>query len=217
MNTTSIVVTAVATLIGGAFGAFLNNKLGHRKQDEIEFSSLIKEYRELVTDYKADVQSLRQELLVIKVELVNKDREIVELRNQLMIFESSHADIPLALWLKDTSGKMLYLNDEYEQSILYPINKSRKDYIGQTDFSIWGKELAKVMRTHDKMVMREKKPVEVEENWVDSNGNKWRGKIIKFPRFLNRKTVIGIGGAIIDKWLIKDTLEKVKRKGDISE
>ena len=208
METKSILITVFSSVFGGGLAAYLTYKLGNRKQQEAEFVSVVKEYKELVMGYKNDVDNLRQEVKNLSLGMHEKEKEITQLRNQLMIFESSHSDVPIPIWLKDTSGKMLFVNPEYERALLQPINKSAKDYIGNTDVKVWGEKVSKQFREHDKKVMMLKKPIEFEETWTGTNGSKMKGKIIKYPRFLNN-TVIGIGGVIVEKWRCDECLDRV--------
>ena len=163
METKSILITVFSSVFGGGLAAYLTYKLGNRKQQEAEFVSVVKEYKELVMGYKNDVDNLRQEVKNLSLGMHEKEKEITQLRNQLMIFESSHSDVPIPIWLKDTSGKMLFVNPEYERALLQPINKSAKDYIGNTDVKVWGEKVSKQFREHDKKVMMLKKPIEFEE------------------------------------------------------
>lgn len=182
----------------GIAGAFLSFKLGNRKQDNSEFTSIVSEYKELVLDYKNEVLQLRIDVDNLTKYLQEKRDEVKTLRNQLMIFESSHSDIPIPVWLKDTQGRMLFVNQEYENQLLNPIGKTADDYIGSLDKHIWGKDVANVFIENDREVMRKKRPIEFTEKWVGANGQLMEGRLIKYPRFLNGKTVIGIGGIIIE-------------------
>lgn len=182
----------------GGLGAFLTYKLGNRKQDSSEFKTVVEEYKDLVTNYKSELDKLRKDFDELKVLVFQKEDEIKTLRNQLMIFESSHADIPMPMWLKDTNGIMLFLNEEYERIVLNPIGKTTEDYIGKTDYDVWGKEIGKQFTDNDKQVMRQKKPVQFKETWQGSNGATFVGTLLKYPRFLNNRTVIGIGGVIMN-------------------
>jgi len=188
----------------GIAGAFLSFKLGNRKQDNSEFTSVVKEYKQLVDEYKKDVNLLRDEVRQLKIYNANKRDEVTTLRNQLMIFESSHSDIPIPVWLKDTRGRMLFLNKEYENIILNPIGKKAGDYIGQLDTAIWDKETSMKFIEHDREVMKKKRPIEFSEDWIGANGVRFQGRVIKYPRFLNGKTVIGVGGIIIEIKTILD-------------
>lgn len=212
MENTGIVTTIITTLFGGGIGALLTYKLGNRKQDETEFNSLVSAYKDLVQETKDNaeelkmrVDTLEQQVKGLTKAISDKDREIQHLRNQLIIFESSHADVPVPIWLKDTNGIMLFLNSEYEEKILKPINKTSEDYIGETDFKIYPPNIAKEFRKHDRRVLTQKKPIRFKERWQGADGQWLEGDIIKYPRFLNRNTVIGIGGIIIDVKEVDET------------
>lgn len=189
----------------GGLGAYLTFKLGNRKQDTTEFSSVVSEYKELVKGYKQEVVQLRVDVEELKKFLHDKQDEVTNLRNQLMIFESSHVDIPVPIWLKDTNGVMLFLNEEYERLLLNPIGKTSEDYIGHKDKDVWGEATGKIFTDNDKKVMREKKPIEFTEKWIGLNGVEFEGRLIKYPRFLNNRTVIGIGGLIMEIKKVKKT------------
>lgn len=200
MDTQSTIITIASTIAGGGLGAWLTYKLGNRKQDQHEFVAVVAEYKGLLKSVKTEIDALRLEVAQVKADLADKEREIVYLRNQLLIFESSHADVPVPIWLKDTGGKMLFINPEYERELLHPIGKKADDYIMQHDDVIWGKETAGIFRKHDLKVMRTKKAEEFEESWHGTNGETWEGRVLKYPRF-SGKTVVGIGGIIIERWV----------------
>ena len=189
----------------GGMGAFLSYKLGNRKQDGSEFSAVVQEYKDLLEGYKKEVVQLRKDVDGLKELFKEKHDEVIALRNQLMIFESSHVDIPVPIWLKDTNGVMLFLNEEYERKILQPIGKTMDDYIGKKDSDVWGDITGKMFTDNDKKVMRLKKPVQFIETWEGLNGDVFQGVLIKYPRFLNNKTVIGIGGLIMNIKKVKKT------------
>jgi len=201
----SMIATIAAALFSGGAASFLTYKLGNRKQDETEFSSLIKVYKDLLDSNKETLKEcgirlddLERTVENLKTDVHRKDKEIQHLRNQLLIFESSHSDVPVPIWLKDTNGIMLFLNDEYEKAILRPINKTKEDYIGETDFKIFSSDVASTFRKNDRRVQTQKKPIRFKEKWEGVNGTWYEGDVIKYPRFLNRDTVIGIGGIIIN-------------------
>jgi len=201
-------VTALGSALAGTgLGAFLSFKLGTRKQEKSEFVSIVNEYKGLMEGYKKEVDSLRQEIVNVQlnlnktnISLLASDKEIANLRNQLMIFESANADVPVPIWLKDTQGVMLFVNEEYERAVLHPINKTSEDYVGFTDSNVWSKKVSKQFQSHDKEVMRKKTSVEFTETWEGNNGITFEGRVLKYPRFMGgaRKTVIGIGGIILD-------------------
>jgi PAS domain S-box-containing protein len=214
--TTQEVIAFLATALGsGGLGAFLHNRIANRKQDESEFTTLIDRWQEL---YEKQLEKekrlekrigvLEKEVGLLKNESFSKDGRIEELQHQLMIFESSHADVPVPIWLKDTNGKMLFLNSEYERQILNPIGLGAEAYIGKTDEDVWGESISNKFAAHDKKVMRLKRSIEFKEVWRGSNGIQFEGRVIKYPRFLNNKTVIGVGGIILDINIHEKTIKK---------
>ena len=197
-----IVIQNILTVLGGGIvGSFFTYKLGKKKQDNNDFISIISEHKQLLEiykeEYKTEVVELRKKLESVELKLIMRDAEITQLRNQLMIFESSHSDIPIPVWLKDTDGKMLFLNEEYEKAILQPLGKTRNDYIGKTDIEVWGDDIGSNFLEHDKQIIRGRRSIQFEEVWPGANEVFYTGKVIKYPRFLGR-TVIGIGGVIVD-------------------
>lgn len=210
------IIAFLATALGsGGLGAFLHNRIANRKQDESEFSTLVDRWQELYEKQlekeqrqEKRINKLEKEVEILKKESIKKDDVIQELQHQLVIFESSHADVPVPIWLKDTSGKMLYVNSEYARQILNPIGLGAESYIGKKDADVWGEEIAKKFIAHDKKVMRLKRSIEFTEVWRGANGIEFEGRVIKYPRFLNRKTVIGVGGIILDIKRHETTIEK---------
>ena len=194
----------LGALGGGLFTALGTFLLGNRKQDASEFGTLLNEYKEIAKELRLDVDRLMSDLEDVKRDVVRKDMEITTLRNQLMIFESSHSDVPVPMWLKDTDGKMLFLNSEYETLILHPLNKVSDDYIGNTDDAIFPPDVVRLFKKHDKEILRKKRPIRFTEHWYDSDGAQYEGEVIKYPRFLNKSTVIGIGGIIIGIKRVED-------------
>lgn len=196
MTLYEIIVPISTALLGGGMGAYFTFRLGGRKQDQSDFTTLVKEYKELYDVSKQELSFLKKEVDHLRMRFNKKDKEVSELRNQLMIFESSHADVPVPLWLKDVNGTMLFLNQEYESLLLHPVGKTMDDYIGKTDIEVWGKETGDKFLRNDNEVIRKRKPVEFTEIWK-GNDCVYEGRVIKYPRFLG-KTVIGVGGIILD-------------------
>lgn len=90
MDWNSIILAVIAAISGGALGSVLTFKLGKRKQDESEFSTVISEYKELVEGYKEEVLELRKEIDEVRNLLNKKDFEIINLRKRLSKFEKEN-------------------------------------------------------------------------------------------------------------------------------
>jgi PAS domain-containing protein len=55
---------------------------------------------------------------------------------------------PCLVFLKDESGRYVYLNETYERQFALT-----KDWYGQTDYDIWPKESAELFRANDREVL----------------------------------------------------------------
>jgi hypothetical protein len=210
----------IITIALGSSGltGYLTYRLSSRKQDNNEFVSIVNEYKEMLVEWKLEKKELQDEAKSLrrKIEQLEKSEielklEVISLRNQLMIFEGSHGDVPVPIWLKDTKGVMLFLNDEYEKVVLHPLGKTKKDYIGKTDYEFWtsvfgkekGAEIAKEFRGNDLDVQKGKRPSNIKETWKVDSEMTYVGNIVKYPRFSytgsnNNRIVIGIGGIILN-------------------
>lgn len=196
----------VSAIGGGALAAFLTFKISLKKQNLSEFEQLINEYKELRNQLKSRVDHLESELERLKETERKQREEIVSLRNQLNLFESSHVDIPLPMWMKDTDGKMLFLNSNYEDMFLLPRGYNSSDYIGYKDHAVWSKEVADGFSKNDAKIMRTKRPFRSLERLDDVNGGTMWCEFLKYPRIINNK-VIGISGIVLRTADTKEELE----------
>lgn len=186
----------IAAATGGGLAALLTFRISLKKQNLSEFEQLINEYKELRNQLKSRVDHLESELERLKETERKQREEIISLRNQLNLFESSHVDIPLPMWMKDTDGKMLFLNSNYEEMFLLPRGYNSSDYIGYKDHAVWSKEVADAFTRNDAKIMRSKKPFRSLEQLDDVNGGTMWCEFLKYPRIINNK-VIGISGIVL--------------------
>lgn len=204
----SELIQPVLTFLGGGFIAvYLNNKLANRKEGTNEFQVLVNEYKSIADGLNKRIDGLEDEIKVLRERENQQALEIVKLRNQLIIFESSAIDIPLPMWMKDKEGKMMFLNDHYEDAFLIPRGYTMNDYIGNDDTSVWSDEVAKEFIKNDKEVMRTKKYVRSMETLENVNGDKYLVEILKYPRLINRD-VIGISGIVLKTYLPENNNDK---------
>lgn len=195
MDLNSFIPLITTLLTGGGLGVFLTFKLGNRKQTQSELEKVIDTYRERTLEDSAVIKELRTRIDELERITNKRDLEVSTLRNQLMIFESSHVDIPLPMWLKDVNGTMLFLNKEFEYAYLKPHGKTIHEYIGKKDEDVFTQEEADQYRAHDQEVIRKRRSIRFEET-VKVNGQEIKLTTIKYPRFLNN-TIIGIGGIVL--------------------
>ena len=207
MEWTSIILAVISAISGGLLGVLLTYKINSRKQDVNEYQFLLNERKEITNDLSLRVLSLETEVKRLQQNEYEHKTEIASLKNKIILFESSHADIPLPMWLKDTTGTMLYLNSAYEEQFLIPRDFTAADYIGNDDFSVWSDEISKEFRASDNKVVRNKSSIKTIETLEDVDGNIYYGLILKYPRKVNDK-VIGISGIVLRTSKNKENLQK---------
>lgn len=206
MELSTILQLVFTALGGGLIGTFLTFKLNNRKQKASEFQMLLKERKDITEALTNRMDSMEVELRRLREKEAEQAKEISSLRNQLMLFESSHIDIPLPMWLKDNKGKMVFFNEYYEDMFLISRGYTRNDYLGNDDFSVWSEEIAKAFISNDEEVIRTKKHIRKIEKLEDKNGEPYYAEILKYPRKFNRD-VIGISGIILRIGKTKDELK----------
>lgn len=177
---------------GGLVQSGLNYVLSSRTARKDELSQVI-------ATWQADNERLRKENQVLHEEMRGLRDEVADLRAKVILMESAHTDAPLPMWLKDTMGRMLSLNSEYERCFLAPFGKTADDYIGQYDEDVWDEATAGQFRKNDSLALlngvwkgTEQVPLPdgTMEDWL----------ILKYTRMAGR-VKIGIAGiAIPTRW-----------------
>lgn len=201
-----------AAVTGGGLASFLTFRISLKKQNLNEFEVLVNQYKELLAKIQIEVDDLRREQVKLMASREKARDEIQELRSKLQLFESSHVDIPLPMWMKDTNGTIVFINQTYEDMFLKPLGFTASDYIGYKDEKIWGEEIAKQFKKLDNDVLKSKKPIERIEPILDSDGSIYYAEVLKYPRFLGSR-VIGISGLVKNVAQTKEELEKCQENG----
>ena len=101
---------------------------------------------------------------------INKERlyTIEDLENLLEY-------IPYEIWLKDTEGKHVYINQKAAEGI----GLKKEDIIGKTDKELRPKEVWEMCDITDEQVMRELKPLFYEDEFEEEKDKYY--KVFKFP------------------------------------
>ncbi|MCC6933363.1 MAG: PAS domain S-box protein [Deltaproteobacteria bacterium] len=99
-------------------------------------------------------------------------------------------NFPFLVWLKDTEGKFLAVNEAFARSCGCG-NASM--VIGKTDFDIWPKELAQLYVNDDREVMNRRIKKNVEEPITDEGVTKWF-EIFKTPILDEQAKLFGTAG-----------------------
>jgi len=195
MITNTILDSLLPFIGGGVLATILTFWISNKKQNLSEFDVIINRYKEMHDDLIKRVDHLEDEQENLSRSKLYLEKEIIHLRTQLQLFESSTTSLPLPIWIKDLDGKMLYMNDYCINMVLKPLGMKFSDQVGKTDLEIWGKELADQYRKTDERIIRYKKPIESVEPVLTRAGDVYYVDVIKFPR-LFEGIVVGVAGVI---------------------
>ncbi len=84
---------------------------------------------------------------------------------------------PVAAWIKDAEGRLLFLNRKFEQRFAArPI-----PLLAKTDFEIWPPQIAAQLRKNDLAVLESGEPIETTEEIIEPNGVRTIWQATKFP------------------------------------
>jgi PAS domain S-box-containing protein len=100
-------------------------------------------------------------------------------------------NFPFAVWLKDTEGRFLAVNQGFVQ--LFGL-RNADQLIGKTDFDIASPELAERYRADDRAVLASGKKKSVEEEIIDADGTRKWFETYKAPIFDAAGSVVGSVG-----------------------
>ncbi|MBU8848796.1 MAG: PAS domain S-box protein [Desulfobacterales bacterium] len=124
-------------------------------------------------------------------------------------FESFLDKIPAPIYLKDSSGKYLFVNENYKKLS----HRTSKDIINKTDYDLFAKEIADLFRGQDEKVIRLESPLDFEETIALPEGA-YSFITKKFPLYDgNTSNVSAVGGFCADITEHKKT-EKALRESN---
>lgn len=191
------IVIAGLVGLGSKYGIdFFNSK---RREKRVDFDTILQRLDKELTESKKKQEELSAKNQELQNQLLKMQGEIMNLRNKIILLESAQNHSPLPMWLKDTDGTMLALNDAYTETFLEPNGISKKDYVGHFDKDVWPLHIAQEYGENDRQVLVTKKVFRGRET-VKINDTETQWRIIKYPRYAG-EIVIGIAGvAIPEDW-----------------
>ena len=130
MDLINILLTGTGGLLLGFFFRYL-------AQNQLNKTN---EYIKVINMQRHDITRLNNKVEVLREELNEKEK-------LLTLLESSSWDSPFSYWLKDTKGNYVYVNRSFE--VEYKV----RDVIDKTDIELFGEELGKLYREHDRELL----------------------------------------------------------------
>lgn len=187
---------ALAVLIFAAVVTWMRQGLKKAAKEEIH--QLNADQSSFRQDLLATIAELKGEVATLKLQMAELQIENTKLKQQLIIMESAHQDLPLPMWIKDPGGVVLSVNPKYEEVFLRPRGHARSDYVGSDDYAIWPEPAAKEFRQNDAQVLATGAIMDAIEHVPNSTGKLVPWRIIKFRRYdLSSGVIIGIAGIAI--------------------
>ncbi|MCG7533429.1 PAS domain-containing protein [Pseudoalteromonas sp. OOF1S-7] len=110
------------------------------------------------------------------------------------------------VYLKDKNSRYLMVNKKYEQLF----NITNNDIYGLSDFDIFPAEVAQAFQAHDKQVLQQTHPLEVEEQALHPDGQLHTYISVKFPIYDKSGDFYGLCGISTDITYLKQTEQRVR-------
>lgn len=188
----------ISTFILGLSGTIITWLRNKKESKQVDINTLLKQWEvqyHLINSRLQEAEEREKECLENYATMI---KELNALKASVTLLKASAPTIPIPMWVKDTNGIMLSLNDAYEQTFLKPLGKTRNDYIGKTDTEVWGEEIAKEFRINDNIAALSDEPISVFENVNIGNGIFKEYNIIKYRNKI-ADLVISIAGIALPK------------------
>lgn len=130
--------------------------------------------------------------VVAIIDDVTHDYEREEkLRESESRFSSFMKNVPAAVFIKDSEGRVVFVNDEMNRIF------GSKSWFGKTASETFPGSIGRKMDADDRRVIRAGKPISIEEIIVDRNNKERTFLTTKFPIEISRKKRL-LGGMSID-------------------
>ncbi|HSD83250.1 MAG TPA: PAS domain S-box protein, partial [Anaerolineae bacterium] len=149
-------------------------------------------------------------LIGFGIDLSIRRRAEREVRQREAYLRSILDNFPYLVWLKDTTGHFLAVNEVFAQACGQP---EAKAVVGKTDLDVWPQELAEKYRADDQSVMEARVQKSVEEIIAAEGVERWF-ETYKSPLFDGYGNVIGTAGFSRD---ITDRKQAAEHEQHISQ
>ena len=141
------------------------------------------------------------------------ERLAAALTTSEVFLQSLVENLPIAIYRKDTEGRFIFANKlfcEYKRRALGEV-------LGKTALEVDPPELAQKCHSIDKLLVERGAPIEMEDAWLDSNGEHRWNRIIRLPVFDASGHVVATQGMSWDITAAKQAEQSMKFAKEAAE
>lgn len=172
--------------IAAAYYQYIINKKQH---DSSEAEKL---YLRLNSDnerLRTREQELEDEIEELQTKVLMLERGFDNLKSQFNLLKHSDSIGYFATIIEDSMGKVVMVNNEYQERILTPLGLKTSDYFGKTAVEFWGNDLGAEYMASSKEVMLKKTPIDaIQRIKRPDKLDKWR--VVKIPVHLSNTDIL---------------------------
>ncbi|MBD3615744.1 MAG: PAS domain S-box protein [Gracilimonas sp.] len=145
------------------------------------------------------------------------ERKLAELQAEQnsKVLEAISEQANFSIFLKDGEGRYLYVNPEWRRQF----GLDKKTVVGKTASQLLDKNIARALKSQDRMVLKENKPVLGQELITNGHGPKYYA-ISKFPvKGISgiKKGIAGIAADITEFKLIEEKIKKSESRLNLAQ
>lgn len=187
---------AAISALSAIVTAFLTFSIEWKQETRIDNNTLL-------VNLQKENERLSEENAEYRKYQITYIEKVAGLQNELLMHQSATISNPLPMWIKSVGtatepGKMLAVNEAFEDLYLRPIGRRATEYIGLSDRDFWGSEIGDSYWAQDLEVIYSGEIADVTANhpFKKKNGVPIQLRVIKYPRYFGR-TMIGVAGVAI--------------------
>jgi PAS domain S-box-containing protein len=147
-----------------------------------------------IREWTTDEMTFLHVLADLLCNVTDRKRKEEALRNREAYLKAIFNNVPYQMWLKDTQGKFLAINQPFASAFSI---KEEDEVIGKTVYNIWPENQAKHFDDQDKEVMATLKQKTVEEIIQQNNSKRWF-EIFRAPILDQNSVLLGTTGIARD-------------------
>jgi two-component system, cell cycle sensor histidine kinase and response regulator CckA len=150
-----------------------------------------------------------------RVQLTERQQAAQALADSEARFRQFMDNSPAVAFLKDSEGRVLYLNKTFERQFNRPLEQA----IGKNDFELWPREVAEQLHQNDLAVLSSDKPVQLVEDVPNRDGTVRQWLSYKFPYYdaAGQRLLGGVSVDITDRVRLEEQLRQAQKLQSVGQ